>query len=61
MTELTPNIRFRGSFGAQYEMGYTDEYRGYCDENGGFTAEESVFTNDPTLSTVVELGLAFSL
>lgn len=60
MTELTPNIRFRGSFGAQYEMGYTDEYRGYCDENGGFTAEESVFTNDPTLSTVVELGLAFS-
>ena len=60
MTELTPNIRFRGSFGVQYEMGYSDEYKGYY-LNGGYIERETVFSNDPTFSTVVELGLAFSL
>lgn len=60
MTEIAPNLRFRGSFGVQYEMGYSDEYAGYY-LNGGYIEEESVFSNDPTFSTVIELGLAFSL
>ena len=60
MTELAPNLRFRGSFGVQYEMGYTDEYAGYY-LNGGYIEKETIFSNDPTFSTVIELGLAFSL
>ncbi len=60
MTELTPNMRFRGSFGIQYEMGYTDEYSGYY-LNGGYIERETVLSNDPSISTVVELGIAYSL
>ncbi len=60
MTEVAPNIRFRASFGVQYEMGYSDEYAGYY-LDGRYIEEENIFSNEPTLSTVVELGLAFSL
>jgi hypothetical protein len=60
MTELTPNLRFRGSFGVQYEMGYTDTYTGFY-RNDGYVQRETVFSSDPTISTVVELGIAYSL
>ncbi|MBR5253669.1 MAG: hypothetical protein IKV46_01340 [Bacteroidales bacterium] len=60
MTELSPNLRFRGSFGIQGELGYTDTYQGRY-VNDGYIAGEKVFSNDPALSTVVELGFAFSL
>lgn len=60
MTELTSNLRLRGSFGVQYEMGYSDEYSGYY-EHGGYISKPIVMTNDPSFSTVIELGVAYSL
>ncbi len=60
MTELTSNLRFRGSFGAQYEFGYTDYYSGILLDDS-FTTKETTISNDPTISTVIELGIAYSL
>ncbi len=60
MTELAPNLRFRGSFGVQYEFGYTDHYSGILIDDS-FTAREITMSNDPTISTVIELGIAYSL
>lgn len=60
MAELSPNLRFRGSFGAQYELGYKETYSGILIDDS-FDKVENVLSCDPSISTVIELGIAYSL